>query len=181
MATMEAIKTIYLESDEASVTFASIPQTYKHLQLRGTHRCTHAVGGLALWIRLGGNGSIQTSADYHSHMCWAFSSSVYASTQASQTRFHLYDAMMGVGATGASTGAHEYGSFMFDVCDYTVTGHDTTVSYISCASLTHNDKRLLYGTGYWAKSYAVTDIQILPSAGNMIRGSEYTLYGIKSS
>lgn len=176
MATMEAIRTIYLESDEASVTFASIPQTYKHLQLRGTHRCTQAVGGLALWARLGGNGSIQTSANYHSHMAWGYSSSVYASPSVNQTKFVLYDALHGTSAEG-----EEYGSFTFDICDYTSTGHDTTVSYISCSSLTHGDKRVLFGTGYWAHSYAVTDIQILPSTANMTRGSEYTLYGIKSS
>ena len=51
----ELIETQVLGSDVYSITFSSVPQTYKHLQIRLTARCT-ASGSTGDWLSIRFNG-----------------------------------------------------------------------------------------------------------------------------
>ena len=68
MAVMEAIKTIYLEQDEASIEFLDIPWDYQHLRMQISARST--AGGdnyRIIYMRFGGdwgNDTVDTATNY---------------------------------------------------------------------------------------------------------------------
>ncbi len=173
MAVMEAIATQYLEADTASVTFSSIPSTYEHLQVRGSHRSTGSSGGQAFYIEFNG----VSSNTYASHTMVAANSNAMGQRLDSQPYIKIYDGIHGSLALSA-----EYATILLDVHDYRDTNKNTTVQLQMFDAITYsNDVRATFGTGMWNSTAAVTQIKFTPSNGNLTRGSEYTLYGLKSS
>ena len=172
MAIIEAIATTYLEADAATVTFGSIPATYEHLQVRGLNAATGATSGQAYYIEL--NGSAGTA--YSSHIIRAHTSTVGANAQTGNARIQIFD-----GIHGSSTDRTEYAMMMMDIFDYANANKNTSVMLNGGQSMSSTERRRWLGSGLWDSTAAVTQIKFTPSNGNMRRGSEFTLYGIKSS
>ena len=170
MAVIEAIATTYLEADVASVTFSSIPATYEHLQVRISDRAAGATTGQAYYIEF--NGSAGTA--YSSHMISGVSTSAWANALTGEAYIKIWD-----GTHGSSTDASEYAPMILDVLDYANTNKNTTVEFAWCQSLTNSNNRVAFGSGLWDSTVAITQIKFTPSNGNMVRGSEFTLYGIQ--
>ena len=182
MAVIEAIATTYLEADAASVTFSSIPATYEHLQIRGTHRADTSptgTGGLAFFIQLGGasDSPVDTGANYSSHHLVGASSSASDGARTGDSYIYIYDMIHGSGVNAA-----EYATLIMDILDYANTNKNTTVAIHAANALTHGDTRVMFVSGLWDDTEAVTDIKLFSSGSkNLVRGSEYTLYGLNSS
>ena len=172
MAIMEAIATQYLEADAASVTFSSIPATYEHLQVRASDRAAGVSTGQAFYIEF--NGLAGTS---YSSFIWRGHTTTYnPDPLTSQPYIKIYD-----GTLGSSTDASEYATIIMDVLDYTNTNKNTSVLLFGGQSISNTNRRVFWGSGLWDDTAAITQIKFTPSNGNMRRGSEFTLYGIKSS
>tara|TARA_B100000700_G_scaffold185865_1_gene204785 strand:+ start:6352 stop:6870 length:519 start_codon:yes stop_codon:yes gene_type:complete len=172
MAIMEAIATQYLEADAASVTFSSIPATYEHLQVRGSDAATGASTGQAFYIEF--NGSAGTA---YSSFIWRGSGATqYADALTSQAYVKIWD-----GTQGVNTDVSEYATMIMDVLDYTNTNKNTSVLLFGGQSISNTNRRIWWGSGLWDNTAAITQIKFTPANGNMRRGSEFTLYGIKSS
>ena len=60
----ESIATVTLSSSQSSISFTSIPSTYKHLQVRGILRGDRANTGEIVGVQYNGD---TTSANYVSH------------------------------------------------------------------------------------------------------------------
>jgi hypothetical protein len=172
MAVIEAIATTYLEADAASVTFSSIPATYEHLQVRASDRAAGASTGQAYYIEF--NGSAGTA--YSSHVIRAHTSTVGANALTGEAYIKIYD-----GIHGSSTEASEYATIIVDVLDYANTNKNTTVQLMGSQSISNTNRRVFVGSGLWDSTAAITQIKFTPSNGNMVRGSEFTLYGLNSS
>ena len=173
MAVIEAIATQYLEADAASVTFSSIPSSYEHLQVHGSHRATGWSGGQAFYIEFNG----VSSNTYASHTMVAANSTALGQRLDSQPYIKIYD-----GIHGSLADMTEYATILLDVHDYRDTNKNTTVQFQMFDAITHsNDVRATFGTGFWESTAAITQIKFTPSNGSLLRGSEYTLYGLKSS
>ena len=175
MAIIEAIATQYLEADVASVTFSSIPATYEHLQVHGSDRAAGATTGQAYYIEFN-NTAGSPGNKYASHVIRASSSTVGANALNFQPYVKIYD-----GIHGSSTEASEYATIFIDVLDYANTNKNTTVQLVGGQSISNSNSRLFVGSGLWDNTAAITQIKFTPSNGNMVRCSEFTLYGIKSS
>ena len=154
----------------ASISFASIPQTYTHLHIRGIYRDTSSTtGDSALWIQYNGD----TGSNYAWHRMWANSASTSAGASSSTTW-----GLLGVGAYGGNI-ANQFGATVADISDYTNT-NKTKVS----RSLTGDDAN---GYGYigihstlWNNTSAVTSITIYPTSSyNFAQYSQFALYGVK--
>ena len=171
MAVIEAIATTYLEADAASVTFSSIPTTYEHLQVRGSHRAAGSSGGQAFYIEL--NATAGTG--YSSHTMVGANTNALGQSTTGEAYIKIYDGIHGVFAETA-----EYATIILDVLDYRNANKNTTVQLFMQDALTYGtDSRMTFGSGSWDSTDAITQIKFTPSNGNIVRGSEYTLYGIQ--
>jgi hypothetical protein len=176
----ESIQTVLVGSGGAStVTFSSIPQGYKHLQIRGIaqdNRATYNTSALHM------NFNGDTASNYSNHFVqgdWiAGSSSVTTDHGISQT------AMYWVAHITSTVASNRFGAFVFDILDYSNTLKNKTVRAISGADANAEvagyrpSPRL--ASGQWRSTNAITGITLNPSFGTTIsQYSHFALYGIK--
>lgn len=153
---------------QASITFSSIPSTYKHLQVRGIARTSNTE--INLQIRLNGD----TGGNYMAHNLQGDGSTAggYSSSTGGTNMFLLRVATN-------STTAGTFGAGVIDVLDYANTNKNTTLR-----SLTGYDANgsgfINLLSGLWLNTAAVNSIQIYNAGGaNLAEYSTFALYGVK--
>ncbi len=171
MAIMEAIETVYLEADAASVTFSSIPATYEHLQLRYSLRSTRSTQAYDnIYVRFNGD----TGTNYSGHYLLGYATTKAAGGTTSQSNTWTYRASAGTAVSA------QYGVGRMDIYDYQNTNKNTAFTGIGGTNGSYNEIGMF--EGLWDSTAAVTSILLYPTATtNWVRGSEFTLYGLKSS
>ena len=146
----------------ASITFSSIPSTYTHLQVRAIGKPTSA-GGQEILFTLNGD----TGSNYNSHQLYGSGSSAVANAK-------------GTSANGWVTywDNAQFGPFVMDVLDYKNTNKYTTTRSLGGHDL-NGSGFILFRSGLWMNTAAVTSISIFASSGNLAEYSQFALYGIK--
>ena len=155
-----------------SVTFSSIPSTYKHLQIRGIGRVTVS----QTWNDIRGRFNSDTGSNYQGHSLGADGSSVFADSTGSTSFFPV-----GTWVTAASAGANIFGAFICDILDYKDTNKYKTVKTFTGSDLNGSG---LYGlfSGSWRNTSAVTSITLFNNnGGDIVQYSSFALYGIKGA
>jgi hypothetical protein len=153
-----------------AVSFSSIPQTYKHLQLRYLARSNRALLNDNLLIRFNG----VSSAAYSGHVLQGNGTSPSVFGESSlQTGITIST------VAGASASANVFGAGVFDILDYADTNKNKTVRDLS--GLDSNGSGLVsLGSSFWSNTSAITSITIAPRIGTTINQySSFALYGIK--
>lgn len=178
MATVEAIKSFYLEADTASVTFSSIPDTYQHLKLVQSWRGAYVATGIGMKMRFGDSGGLDTSAgDYSKAMIYTGGTSVGSLAVNNETSFDFW------GLVGDYPDRYEYTTFNVDIMDYTNTSKYTHVRCFNNAQ--HHTSGagyyMAYLWGNWRTTNVLTTIEMQAYGDDIFRGSEFTLYGWKDS
>lgn len=171
-ASYEQIATVIADGTSASITFSSIPSSYKHLQIRMTHRAAYSFNGNLLH-RLRFNGDTGSNYDWHVLEGQGSAGSIYSQAGNNATDIRI-------GLTPASgTAANAFAASIFDVFDYTNTNKFKTSKTIQ-GSMTSAANAGLY-SGLWRNTSAITSITLLNDVGfgNYVSGSRFTLYGIK--
>ena len=167
MAIIEAIATTYLEADASSVTFSSLG-SYEHLQLQMSVRTDDTDHDM---VRI--NFNSDTGSNYSRHYMRGY----VTSTQGGAFTGVAY--LYGGWIPGADMDAADYGTTTVDILDYRNTSKNTTVNWLVGAAI---DTNVYFVSGMWDSTAAVTSIAMTPHQGtNFVRGSEFTLYGLKSS
>ncbi len=171
MAIIEAIETVYLEADAATVTFSSIPATYEHLQLKFSAAANHT-DIVACYFKYNGD---TTNSNYRSIRMRGTASTVSAGV--ADTGGPLLFSF------GPTLPAASFGVGILDILDYANANKNGA---ILCTRGGNNDSASTpdiagMNTGLWDDTTAIHTITITVSSGSMARGSEFTLYGIKSS
>jgi hypothetical protein len=158
----------------STVTFSSIPSTYKHLQIRAIARCG-ANGGKADDIVLTFNSD--TGANYTQHLLVG-NGSTAASYSATGQNF-----IKGVAyAAGQTASANIFGTGIVDVLDYTDTNKNTTVRALAGLELNEANTfaQIQLWSGLWINTAAVTSIEIKSNVSSTIsQYSQFALYGIR--
>jgi hypothetical protein len=163
-------------STTASVTFSSIPSTYKHLQIRYLAR-TNRTSSDGDYMRLRFN-SDATNNYSTQHWLGGDGSGVVAS----------YDGASGPGMyveriTSASQTANAFGVGVLDILDYTSTNKTKVLRFLTGADVngTFNTYNVRMGSGMWLTSNtAVSSITIDVGVGPYFAAnSQFALYGIK--
>lgn len=149
----------------ASVTFSSIPSTYKHLQIRWIALTSSNNADIA--FRFNGD----TGANYTFHGIEGNGSAASGGNNATG----LTSTPIGIGTSVANTA----GVGVLDLLDYTSTN-----KYKTARSLFGYDSNgagyAIMRSGLWsATAAAVNSITILSSPGNINQYSHFALYGIK--
>lgn len=165
----EQIATVILGSPSASITFSSIPTTYKHLQLRGSFNANTSNASTGLGIQF--NGS--SSAEYNAHWLQANGSSVSSS-------FNGLDVAMRFSINAPGNGASSiYSSMVFDILDYTSTTKNKTIRGMGGVAFSSNNQIVL-GSGIWVNTAAINSITLLLNSGiQMFTSTRVSLYGIR--
>ncbi len=163
----ELIESQILVSNAASVTFSSIPATYKHLQVRCTMRFADAFTSSNFSMRLNGD----TGTNYASHRLVNQSGSLSSDNLTSTATPYIGH------LPGASATASSFAVGIIDLLDYTSTNKTKTVrAFIGAESAS----RMSFGSMLWNNTSAVTSLQLREANGaNLVTGSRFSLYGIK--
>ena len=169
----ESIATATGTGLSASVTFSSIPSTYKHLQVRmlaATTRGTYGIDSLLITL----NGDSGTNYSWHS----VYGDGSTASVQSSATSPAIGNpALFGTTTTGG------YGAAILDVLDYASTNKTKVTRLL--AGTDFNGTVAGYGgrvglaSGLWNNTAAITSITLTAENGNIANYSKFALYGIK--
>jgi hypothetical protein len=163
-----------------TISFSSIPSSYKHLQLRGIARTNTGTSLQDVRIRFNSD----SSSNYSSHKLYGDGTGAYAAGNASQT-----SGFAGLAVDG-SVGSNAYfiSGSIIDILDYTSTVKAKTIRVLSGNDSNTNTGvgYLQYGSAAWYKNTAsvyesVTDITLSLSGNSYAQYSSFALYGIKGA
>jgi hypothetical protein len=169
----ESIATATVGSGGAgSISFTSIPSTFKHLQIRGIARDNRSAAAnmMKTWV------NNDTGANYTDHWLYGDGSTadVFAETTgANHTQI--------VRISSASTSSNIFGSFVVDILDYANTSKYKTFKVLS--GFDGNGSGLIFFTsGLWLSTSAINriDFAVGAAGGSLFsEHSSFALYGIK--
>jgi hypothetical protein len=163
----ESIATVSVSSTVSSVTFSSIPSTYKHLQIRAV-----LISSLSANNQFQINGDTATNYTWHQMQGDGASNSAYASNPSSNPPW------------GLNAGSATYPMVsIIDILDYADTNKFKTVRTIS-GNPGPNNRAYRVGmySGAWRSTSAVTSISFYNDFGSTIQAnSHFALYGIKGA
>lgn len=167
-AAFELISTQLISSDTASVTFSSIPSTYKHLQMRFTARTTDAMDLGGVGVRFNSD----SGSNYSYHYLDGNGSSVTSGSGASQAN--------GIATivTGATSTSNAFGAGIMDLLDYASTSKNKTIRTLGGKTTTGSYVRL--ASSAWYSTSAISSITLFDTVGgSYVSGSRFSLYGIR--
>lgn len=167
----ESISTVTVGAGgSSSITFSSIPNTYKHLQIRLLGRIDRS-GEASDFFTVRYNSD--TNANYSWHAIEGSGTTVYAEGGANTDLPRNGD----IAATTATSGV--FGAGVVDILDYADTN-----KYKTARSLTGRDANgsgwIWFGSSLWRSTSAISTVTIIPTYGTGFQQySSFALYGIK--
>ena len=164
----ESIQTVTVGSGgQVSVTFSSIPSTYKHLQIRCLARSTYATTQDNAYFIFNSD----TSSSYAFHYLYGTGATAAAGGLATQTK-NLLD-----GEPGSSIAANIFGATVLDILNYSNTN-----KYKTSRMLTgwdgNGSGNIALQSGLWQSTSTVNAITIT-NTSSFAQYSSFALYGIK--
>jgi hypothetical protein len=169
----DALATVTVPSGGlASIVFAGIPNTYKHLQIRYLSRSTRSGSSTdSMSIRFNGD----TGSNYARHYLYGDGSSASAGASTSQTSSNIGT------QSAASASANIFGVGIVDIFDYTSTTINKTIRCLSGVDFNGAGETQLSSGLYFATPVAVNSITFLAQSGsaNFTEYSQFSLFGVK--
>jgi len=161
----ESIQTFTLTGSQTTVTFSSIPSTYKHLQLR----CAiNQPGDCVARMRFNSD----SSASYTLHTLAGNGSSAAAGAATGQTYMELfYNYVPGISPNSSTVG-------VIDILDYQNTFKNKTARILSGQDF-NGGGNIRFQSGLWINTSAITSISFTAFASDFTANSTFALYGIK--
>jgi hypothetical protein len=156
---------------QASVTFSSIPSTYKHLQIR-------YIGQIITGSPSGDNFRVtvnsDTGANYSYHQLYGNGNAAYSYGGTTSNNMLIAD----VSGNGS---ASMYAGGIVDILDYTSTNKYKTFRVLSGVDTNGTDGIIFLSSGLWQSTSAVTSVTFGYNGGtnNINQYSQFALYGIK--
>jgi hypothetical protein len=171
----ESIQTVTVGAGgSSSISFTSIPSTYKHLQIKGIAKETTSAGPQTLDMFVKFNSS---SSGYKSHYLSGNGTSATAGVGGggATDAFYCYGASYReVSATST------FGVSIIDIHDYaSTTKNKTARAFAGCNfNSASTDQYFGLSSGLWADTSAITSIVITPN-DTFKENTTFALYGIK--
>lgn len=153
----QPLSNITLSSSASSVTFSSIPTTFRDLVL------------VTKDLAVGGNGSVRIRFNGDT-------------TDGNYSRVQMFGATTSRGV-GSTNGHFFYDSYetqgqptLVNINDYSASNKDKTI----LVRFSGIDSYVVAGAHRWANTAAITSIAIVPNGFSFASGSTFALYGIRS-
>jgi hypothetical protein len=169
----ESIQTVNVGGTaQSSITFTSIPSTFKHLQVRLISRENGTNPGQApLWLRFNSD----SGNNYSWHRFYGIGSGTPGADSGTTTDWIL----AGIGAENSNP-ANNFSATIFDVLDYANTSKNKTIRGLSGEDVNGAGGYIGFHSGLWRNTNAITSMTIYPNATqSFIQYSQFALYGIK--
>jgi hypothetical protein len=158
-----------------SFIFTNIPQTFTHLQVRGTCR---SLGSTTNGEQLAYYYNNDRPNSYTSHVLFGNGSVAEAATELLNTS---YATVRGTSIPNANSTANAFGSFVFDILDYSNTTKNKTTRVTWGWDLNGSGQTGL-SSCLFTTTNAISRIDIaIASGSNTVAGSRFDLYGITTS
>ena len=155
---------------QSTISFTTIPQTFKHLQIRAIARTSNPTTLDDTWIRFNSDAG----SNYRSHQLRGDGASATAADLGSAT----YAASFPV--PGTSTTSSIFAGGVIDILDYTNTNKNKTVRSLSGYDA-NGSGNIFFRSSLWLNTSAITQIDLTWQNGayNAPQYSSFALYGIK--
>jgi hypothetical protein len=164
------IFTTTLATTSSSVTFSSIPSTYKHLQIRFLARTSRTNQEDNLYIRFNSD----TGNNYAGHNLYGDGATAGAFSDGTSISFNTRTVVAAASASGG-----RYGTGIIDILDYANLSKNKTVRSLNGYD-NNGTGQIRLTSGLWMNTSAITSITIVSANGaNLVQNSTFTLYGIK--
>lgn len=167
-AAYELISTSLISTSTGLVEWTSIPQTYKHLQIRYTARDTGAFTTRGMFLEVNGN---TTTGSNSQHYLKSNGSSLSASYNTNYARFDWAE------LPAANSAAYYYGVGVVDIMDYASTSKVKTFKTIHGYHNGSTNEVSLW-SGMWNNTAAITWLRMYTN-NSFAAGSRLSLYGLK--
>jgi hypothetical protein len=161
-STYEPIATQTLGSAASSVTFSSIPSTYTDLVII----CNFggSSGGQDFTFRYNGD----TGSNYSDTRMYGDGTNAISNRNSSATRITA-------DSVGVSTSLQAFDTIQ-------IFNYANTTTYKTCLVRVADAAKSTEATvGLWRNTAAITQVDLAMTAGNLLSGSTFTLYGIKAA
>lgn len=170
----ESIATVALSSNQSTISFSSIPSTYKHLQLRIIARADHPTYG-------GVDGLITFNGDTGANYSWHYLLGYGQTTVLASATPNASNIIPGIIAAASGSPSGVYAASIIDILDYAnVNKYKTTRSIDGLENNQTSGRDLRFASGSWRSTSAINSISIVTSPSqNFIQYSSFALYGIK--
>ena len=166
----ESIASANGTGSSGTITFSSIPSTYKHLQIRTFARTTAAEVNQNIGIRLNSD----SGSNYTYHILYDDGAQNPIAAAATGLTYGLAGRVAGASAT-----ANVYGAGVTDILDYTSTSINKTIR-TNAGDDRNGGGLIIFESSLWLNTSAITNIQLLDNAGGYFTtDSVFALYGIK--
>ena len=158
----------------STISFTSIPSTYKHLQIRGIARSTRTDYAIdQLYTRFNSD----SGSNYAWH--WLNGTGAAANTDAGTSATSMNLGWFATNATASVTNA--FGGLIIDILDYANTSKYKTVRTFIGNDLNGGGSPFTGNvsviSGLWQNTNAITSITFDPSAADFAQYSKFSLYG----
>jgi hypothetical protein len=173
----ESIATANGTGSSTTITFSSIPSTYKHLQIRGILKNTSS-GQFddPTWITF----NADTGSNYSYHSLYGTGTVATALSGVSQNN------IVSKGTPSGSSGSNKgFCGTIVDILDYTDTNKYKTLRWLQGfdnngqGSSNNGEGSINLTSGNWRSTSAITSISFIGSSFNWTTDATLTLYGIK--
>lgn len=168
----ESIATISVTSAQSSISFTSIPSTYKHLQLRYLARSARTADNGATMLA---QFNSDTGSNYAYHILYGDGSGVSAYNGSSTTVMRSYSV-----CSSSSSNTDIYGVGVIDILDYGSTSKYKTLRHLGGYDR-NGAGELNLASGLWQSTSAISTITLTlaESTANYETDSHFALYGVK--
>jgi hypothetical protein len=173
----ESIATVTVGSGgSSSISFSSIPGTFKHLQLRIFGRgLSSSADRVSITVKVNSD----TGTNYANHALVGDGSAASGASAISQG-VGANNYMAGLSAIVGSTGlASAFGVSIVDVLDYANTNKYKTLRSLTGQDQNSTSGRLTFVSGLWQNTAAITTLDLNLESGSWAQYSSIALYGIK--
>lgn len=166
----ESIQTYTLGSSQSSVTFSSIPSTYKHLQVRILVRSDRSAGTDILSVRMNSD----SSGIYTDHLLYGDGASALTDQDIGATKINLHR------VASAANSSNIFSAYVIDILDYANTNKNKSVRALGGFDA-NGSGRINLGAGLYRSTSAISTLAFssVEYAGNWVANSSFALYGIK--
>jgi hypothetical protein len=154
-----------------TITFSSIPSTYKNLQIRVNIRTDVAATSSSVLLYANGD----TGANYIRHNLTGNGVTVTAGASAAPASsvFTIFR------ATGSTAAANATGVGVLDIIDYASTTKNKVFKAVTGNEDNTTAGQIILYSGAWLSTSAINSITLYLSSGNFTTQSTFSLYGIQ--
>jgi hypothetical protein len=170
----ESIASATVSSNQTTITFSSIPSTYKHLQIRALNKTTNTASAPQyIYMKLNQDS---TAANYAWHQLEGNGSAASATAGTNNGQCYFANGAL----SSSATFANMFAALIIDIHDYTSTTKNKTIrAFMGInTNIASNNYRLSLESNLWINTAAVDRLDFT-NDDQFAVGTVISLYGIK--